>query len=431
MSKIPPFSPHNYAEHMQSTGLVASDGTILWRWKKTHWVPFPETEGERHAYRYQVKYDPDHVGADYARKCYAAAVRWVGPLPAQSTTDIILPVLNGYLYLAGDLFVLIPHDPARGLQHVIQCDYDPNAPEPKTFMGFLEQVLPDPAVRARVQEYIGYTFLPDARFQRAQLWLGDGANGKGVLANIVQALHHQCAAVQLDDLAGFKLASLVAASLIYCDEAPQRRMDEQLLKSLIAGEAVQVDRKFRDPLTLRVRGKWLVLANHFPSISDQSGGFWRRWDVLPFSVTIPEAERKPLLADTIIANELTGVLNWAIEGLLRLLKRGGFEVGLPGPMQQLLQDAKTETNSVLAWYQDMACTLSTEATTRKAWVYEHYVSWCQSNGMSPVASPKFWKRLPHVAGGPLLVGRAREVDGSQPRLCNVRLPSGLGLDAPV
>lgn len=423
------FNPHTYAEHMRTTGLVASDGTILWRWKRTHWIPYPETDGERHAYRYLVQHDPDHVSADYARKCYAAAVRWVDPLPKPPTNQVILPLLNGCLHLVGNAFVLRPHDKALGLQHVIECGYDQNAAEPKRFLAFLDRVLPDPAVRARVQEYIGYTFLPDARFQRAQFWQGDGANGKGVLANITQALHHHCAAVQLDNLSGFKLAGLVGASLIYCDEAPQRRMEEQLLKSLIAGEAVQVDRKFRDPLTLRVSAKWIVLANHFPAISDQSGGFWRRWDIVPFSVTIPEPEREPLLAETIIKHELSGVLNWAIDGLLRLLRRGAFEVVLPAPMQQLLCQAKTETNSVMAWYGASGCSLSPQARTRKVAVYDHYAQWCRDNGMAPVASPRFWKRLAEVAGGPVLGERVRVADGTQPRMCNIQLPLELGLAA--
>ena len=41
---------------------------------------------------------------------------------------------------------------------------------------------------------------PDARYQRAQFWLGEGANGKGVLVNIVQALHGRIAAMALDKL---------------------------------------------------------------------------------------------------------------------------------------------------------------------------------------------------------------------------------------
>lgn len=176
------------------------------------------------------------------------------------------------------------------------------------FRGFIEGVLPDSDVRGRVQEYIGYTLTADARYQRAQLWIGEGANGKGVLANIVQALHgtDRTAAVRLDALEGFALSVLIGASLIYADEIPRARINEQPLKSMIAGERVPIDRKYQDPLSINIRGKWLVAGNHLPIISDHSFGFWRRWDVIPFDVRIPEERQDPMLAQRIIRSELAG-----------------------------------------------------------------------------------------------------------------------------
>jgi putative DNA primase/helicase len=422
MSKRPPFEPHCYAEAIKAAGDFASDRTILWRWTDTHWLPYEEKDGKTHAYRWLVKHDREHISDAYAGQAYAAAVRWLDDLPELDASKVILPVQNGYLHLEEHGFVLKPHDRRLGLQHVLKCDYCPTAPDPERFQRLLTRILPNVEVRARVQEYIGYTFLADARFQRAQLWLGEGANGKGTLANILQALHHRTAAVQLDALEGFKLAGMVGASLIYCDEAPQRGIHEQTLKSLIAGESVMVDRKYQDPLTLRIQGKWLVLANHFPAITDQSSGFWRRWDIVPFSVVIPEHERVPLLEQQIVMHELSGVLNWAIEGLLRLLKRGSFDVVLPEPMRAMLRQAKTETNSVQAWFEAVDCQLATEARTPKAKVYSHYADWCRSNGMAPVSSVKFWKRVPEVVGsGKLMDERMRAADGTQPRCCNLQL----------
>ena len=65
---------------------------------------------------------------------------------------------------------------------------------------------------------------------------------------------------------------------------------------MIAGERILIDRKFRDPVSVHVRGKWLVLGNQLPVITDHSVGFWRRWDVVPFNVVIAEHARDPLLA---------------------------------------------------------------------------------------------------------------------------------------
>lgn len=433
MSRTPPFAPHAYAEHLKSTGNYATNGTILWRWTGTHWEPFEENEGKTHAYAWIASsrgVASSHITDANAGKAYAAAVRWVEPMAEEAASEFVLPVLNGYLHLEQGQVALKPHDKSLGVQHVIQCKYSPDAPEPVLFKQFLTRILPDEEVLRRVQEFIGYSLLHDARFQRAALWIGTGANGKGTLANIIQALHHRTAAVQLDKLDGFSLSGLLGASLIYCDEAPQRGINEQSLKSMVSGETVLIERKFRDPLSTRIKGKWLVLANHVPAIRDQSEGFWRRWDIVPFDVTVPEAERVPMLAERIIQEELTGVLNWAIEGLMRLLEREMFAPEVPKAMKQVLHRAKVETNSVLSWFEYNDCELGLDAVIPKVPVYDHYADWCRKNGLSPVAMTKFWGRLGDVLGaGQLKEKRARMPDGKHLRCCNVHLSMAAGFSA--
>lgn len=417
MSRQVTFEPIGFAQRLESTGEFASDNSLLYQWTSTHWRAVEEAMGERMALKWIAAGGHGTVNAANARAAYQTAVRWL-PMIGEPVETAVIPVQNGYLYLDGGL-TLKPHDKALGLRHVLSCGFDPMAPAPAEFDAFLRRILPDAEVRARVQEYIGYTLLPDARFQRAQIWLGSGANGKGTLANLVQALHERTAAVQLDELDGFRMAGMIGASLIYCDEAPQRNINEQAMKSLIAGELVQIDRKYRDPITVRVNGKWLILANHVPAVTDQSTGFWRRFDIVPFSVEIPERERDPLLAKRIISCEMAGVLNWALEGLLRLLARGRFDEVPPASMRSAVQAARTETNSVQAWTHDRGVELTTTVETPKADVYANYSTWCKENGMSPVSSPKFWKRFPDSVGS-VVEGRMFTKAG-RIRTCNVRL----------
>lgn len=414
-----PFIANRFAKHLAGSGNFASDGSLLWQWTGTHWSNTEDNEAERLAYAWLLdNEDEDRASPCNAAKATKAALLHLPLLGQPAKGKIVLPAKNGYIHVEGSGTCLQPHDKGLGFQHCINCDYDPLADSPTQFLAFLEQILPDKEVRGRVQEYIGYTFLPDARFQHAQLWLGSGANGKGTLANIIQALHHRVAAVQMDALDGFKLAGMVGAPLIYCDEAPQRGINEQLIKTLVAGELVQVDRKYRDPVSLRICGKWLVLANHFPTVTDQSAGFWRRWDVIPFDVSIPAAERDAQLAARVIGHELSGVLNWAIQGLTRLLARGRFDPTPPAAIMAALQEAKLDTNSVAAWWEETGGELLEEANSPKAKAYGNYAEWARSSGMSPVAAPKFWKRITEVLQDKLVI---RKVRGE--RLCNISLRS--------
>jgi len=416
----PKFEPVNYALSLEVTGNYASDSNWIYHWTDSHWSKLDHMQSERQAIRWIADDGIGTISASNAKNVYETALRWLPelglPLPGQT----VIPVKNGYIHVEGGKLIFKDHDKSLGLQHVLDCDYAPSAPPPTAFLKFVNQVLPNASVRERVQEYVGYTLLPDARFQRAQIWLGSGANGKGCMANILQALHKRTAAVQLDVLEGCNVASAVGASLIYCDEAPQRGINEQMLKSLIAGESVQIREIYRAATTVRILGKWLILANHIPSITDQSPGFWRRFDIIPFDVCVPEDERDPLLADRIISTELSGVLNCALEGVLRLLARGRFDTALPVPLQATLANARVETNSVQAWVTDMDIALGTVASTHKSHVYDAYAAWCKSNGMAQVASPKFWKRITDALGDVVL---DREyTSAGRVRTCNIVLP---------
>ena len=411
------FDPHPYAMQLVDSGDIAADGEMLYRWTGTHWNADSDEACERHAYRWIVEHDRDNAGPENARKAHKAAILWASSLPTP-TSAVVIPCRNGYVHIGDGHIDFKPADKSLGLRHVLACDYQPDCPSPVQFERFLESVLPDPDVRGRLQEYIGYTLTADARYQRAQIWLGKGANGKGVLVNIIQALHGCIAAVNLDALDGFKLSVLIGASLIYADEIPRTRVNESLLKSLIAGEKIVVDRKYREAVSVHVRGKWLVLGNHLPAVTDHSIGFWRRWDIVPFDVHIEEEDRDPLLAQRIIDTELAGVLNWALEGLCRLQNRGAFDPVMPAAMAKVLGEAKSETNSVLAWHED--CEIGTTKTpeTPKGDVYSHYRSWCETNGLTAMAAPRFWTRLRDIVK--VAEERRREY-GSQVRVCNIAL----------
>jgi putative DNA primase/helicase len=399
----------------------ASDGKLLLEWKETHWSSVDDDDAEKEAFRWLADHFAYSAGKRNARAAVDALRLSAEPVP-RVTADAVIPTLTGYVHVdERGALALRPADRALGLRHCLRCAYDPTAEAPR-FVKFLERVLPDGAVRRRVQEYVGYSLLGDARYQRAQMWIGTGANGKGVLANIVQALHGRVAAVALVQLDGFMLSSLVDASLVYVDEIPRKHIDEQRLKSMIAGERVSINRKYRDPLSIHVQAKWLILGNQLPIITDHSVGFWRRWDVVPFGETIPEAERIPNLAQHITRDELSGVLNWALEGLTRVLHRGGFDQHLPDAMTRTRREAQVETNSVAAWADDLGVALQVPCDRAKSGVFESYRIWCGANAMREVSVVQFWKRVRELF--PEFEETRLRQSGTPRRLCNVHVPCG-------
>ncbi|MDP2794062.1 MAG: phage/plasmid primase, P4 family [Sulfurisoma sp.] len=387
-----------FAEMVEHDANRRGDGSILYSWNSRIWAPIEPVELEREAFRFLGVHFPARATTRSAKGCAEAGVINAKPLPKfKSDTLIVLPMQNGYLHIdleSGGL-ALREHEKKYGLSYQIDCNFNLDAAAPR-FDKFLSEILPDEAVRNYVQEYIGYTLLGDCRYQRAIFWLGSGANGKSKLAEICAALHSKTAAMQLDGLEGFRLAGLVGTSLVYVDETPQR-IDEQQLKALISGGLVQIDRKFREPISLRPTAKWIISGNALPAISDQSHGFWRRMPVVTFPTRFSDADADPMIAESIIKHELAGVLNWALKGLCRLTQRGRFPE-TPAAMAQAIESGKLESNSVLGWWSDDRAEFDAEAETPRADVYSDYQAWARRSGMAPVSSPKFWNRLRQILG---------------------------------
>lgn len=290
----------------------------------------------------------------------------------------------------GEITVRKP-DKADGLRYCIAANWaDKDKPCPE-FDRFIEEVLPDPDVRRLVQQYAGYTLIGDTRYQTAQWWFGSGANGKGFLANIIASLHRKVAAADIEDLGGFGAENLIDASLITVDETP-KRVDEERIKSAISGDPLTINRKYQTPVTVRLKAKWLLRGNDKPSLSDQSDGLWRRLHIIEFRQKFEGNRRDDMLADRIVENELAGVMRWAVEGLVQLLKAGGFK-DIPESVQASKREMQVETNNVLGWWEDKAVQVCDAPRVSKDRVYQSYSLWCKDNGMMPLGSPRFWVRV--------------------------------------
>lgn len=380
-------------------------------WTGSHWKTIEPTVFKNQIIQWLTANYSFKGKTSLLESCYKWAVLSVPPLPEQDKQ--ILPFANAYLRIpakdqAANGFACQAPDPSHHMRFAVAATlnldnaenglYQPQAvPSDSGFWKFLTQTLPDADTRDLLQEFVGSTLLPDTRFQKACFFIGDGHNGKGVLMRIVKALHQKTAAMVLDRLENFNLQGLVGATLALVDEAPKAGIDEQVLKSLIAGETVQIDRKHRDILSYQPIAKWIVSANHTPKFTDHSDGFWRRWIVVPFDVQIDYKQARLDLAEHIVENELHHVANWALAGLQRLLMRGRFPVAdeMPNKVAAAMGRAKSESDAVRGWVDDQAVALVAEAKqwTPKNDLYRHFVQWCEGQGRGAVAQAEFYKRL--------------------------------------
>jgi|WetSurMetagenome_2_1015567.scaffolds.fasta_scaffold88981_2 P4 family phage/plasmid primase-like protien len=221
---------------------------------------------------------------------------------------------------------LIDHTPDYFTTVKLPFNYEPQAKCPK-FDAFLNQImLGRQDYIDLIYEFIGYLFRPDLAEQKFLLCFGEGANGKGVLFEVIQALvgTENCSQVPLSRFGDrFALHSTVGKICNMTNESSQFLEDEaeNILKSFSAGDRMTIDRKHREPIEIKPTAKLLISTNALPRFNDKSQAIWRRVILVPFDFTVEENKQNKNLADE-LKEELPGILNRALTGLDRLNKSG-------------------------------------------------------------------------------------------------------------
>ncbi len=94
------------------------------------------------------------------------------------------------------------------------------------------------------------------------------------------------------------------------------------LKQLITGENMWCNVKYHDARSIKPYVKVLILTNHrIGTSTDDSDGALRRLFILPFEYHVPDEDVDLELTEK-LKSELSGILNIAVKGYIRLARQG-------------------------------------------------------------------------------------------------------------
>jgi phage/plasmid primase, P4 family, C-terminal domain len=139
--------------------------------------------------------------------------------------------------------------------------------------------------------------------------------------------------------------------------------------------------------------KLFFSTNHRPLISDLGHGMWRRIDMIPFSVTIPEEEIDYRLGNKLVL-EAPGILAWLVEGCMRWqarIEKNCQDSGKPQCVKNAIDDYKNEMDGIGSFIAER-CEYEVDARSLFSATYEIYRSWCGSERI-PVSKAAFSSRL--------------------------------------
>jgi len=228
-----------------------------------------------------------------------------------------------------ETFEVDSHKPEYYLTNKLKVDYDPSA-IPHAIELFLSQILPPDSI-SKMQEIMGYCLLPDYRFQKAFICVGEGANGKSTLLNLLikfldpENVSHIL--MQDFDKKTFASSKLYGKMAYIASDLPEKEMRQTgMFKMLTGGDRITAERKYKEPFEFVNKAKLIFSANKPPIIYDDVDAMWRRLCLIrfPYQFVGDKADTN-LLEKLTTPEELSGLLNACLMALFRLKERGCFE----------------------------------------------------------------------------------------------------------
>lgn len=349
--------------------------------------------------------------------------QWTKRFDDDPNPEYLMACANGLLDMR--TLQLVKPTPRLFATTALGAPWDPNAPEPTTWLSFLRSIWGDDkeSIRA-LQQMFGYFLTPDTSQQKLFALVGPKRSGKSTIARILKALLGDDAVVNptLGSLERpFGLAPFVGKMLAVIGDArlggrgDQAAVVERLL-SISGEDPISIDRKNRDPINVRLRTRVLLISNELPRLYDTSGALASRFLILTMTKSFYGEE--DTLLERRLLQELPGILKWAIEGRQDLAEAGRFIVPLAS--EQAVADLEAISSPISVFLRDV-CVIDPAKETDVAQLYERWSSWCKSNGREPGNKQVFCRDM--RTSIPVL----REVQRSRPDKTRYRAYEGIGL----
>lgn len=270
--------------------------------------------------------------------------------------------------------------------------YDLHATCP-LFFRFIDRITDgNIALQNYIKKIAGYCLTGITDEQVIFVFIGDGANGKSTLLEIMRKiLGNYARHVQSSSfLAGSKairndIARLNGARFVSAVEMGNNStIDEALIKQMTGGDPITVRFLYREYFELKPSFKLLIAMNQEPNIRGVDHGIWRRLRIVPFDVTISDDELDRNLLQKLVG-EMPGILNWMVQGCLEWQSEG---IAVPSEISLRTQMLKRELDVIGLFLTDCIVP-DAEGTITLKLMFELYTSWCLENACDAMTKKSF------------------------------------------
>ena len=279
-------------------------------------------------------------------------------------------------------------------RHRLPVRYNEDAPEPKLWLAFLEQLL-EPDDILTLQEFMGYCLIPTNAAQRMLIITGQGGEGKSRIGTVMKSLlgtnmnQGSLAKVEMNP---FARADLEHILLMVDDDMKLEALKQtHNIKSIITADIpVDLERKGIQSYQGSLYCRFMAFGNGtLQALYDHSYGFFRRQIILSAKKRDPRRVDDPFLSKKLFW-EREGIFMWALAGLYRL-KGNDFRFTISEQARKNLNDAMGIGNNIQEFLSsegyivfDERCCASSRA------LHLAYTQWCDDNGTHALGQQSFF-----------------------------------------
>jgi putative DNA primase/helicase len=287
----------------------------------------------------------------------------------------------------------------------INANYNPNAHSPIVDEYFNTATNGNKKIETLLYEAIGYSMLKTNELQKAFLLVGSGRNGKSTFLDLIKEIlgRENTTAISFKDLANNFRASAMNNKLasLAGDISSAPLTDSDLVKSIISGDEIMVEQKYKDAHAKSMFATLFFAANKLPRTPDQSFGFYRRLTLIPFIANLNAVSRvdglnfkqKLLAQDSLDYAAYKAVL--AINNVLQTSK----EFTTPNEVVEMMEQYRIDNSSVLSWYHEhWDGNIEEIKKFSEHAAYDNYKQWCTNSLRHALNQSNFVNSLKNEIG---------------------------------
>lgn len=276
----------------------------------------------------------------------------------------------------------------------IPVNYNPNAKCDLVDNALNKLACNDEAIRALLEEAVGYCFYRRNELRKSFILTGDKKNGKSTYLAMLKELlgDDNTVALDLNELGErFSSASLFGKlANIGDDISADFIQNPAVFKKIVSGDWIKGENKGQKEFFFKPYCKLLFSANDIPRIKDKSGAVLDRLVIIPFDARFSkdDPDFDPYIKYKLIKPEALEYLALlGINGLKRVLQNQAFTTS--AKVKQSLEEYEETNNPILLFFKEDTKIIN-EPTNE---VYKRYNEFCLANSFTPMSNIEFSKQV--------------------------------------